>query len=239
MADYDQLQRELARVDKIAELSGGWPSVQHPHRRWEYALMLQTFQSWFAMYRWDAARRHSLYIADVGGCVGLTTPLFMAFDHIVSMYEIWAYGNETNQFWQQVHALRGTLKIERVPTLIDRPLCGLVDGDRNVYDAAFCISTLEHIGAYQQAFGDLLSMVRPGGLVFLTTDYAEDEVDHYANANLRAGRMFNIDVYNRLIAQGQAMGFTLFGGEPELAWTEDCRLVNDSGFASLAIVREV
>jgi 2-polyprenyl-3-methyl-5-hydroxy-6-metoxy-1,4-benzoquinol methylase len=239
MSDYDNLKDELAYVDKIAELSGGWNAVQHPHRRWEYALMLQVAKQWAqAKMRVPKNCTEAIKVADVGGGIGETSRLMLSYDCDVTMYEPWVYGDETDKFMGQIATLRKNLSSElKTVRMCNRPLCNLDQDDKNAYDAVFCISTLEHIGAYQLAFHELLQMVKPGGLVFLTTDYAEDEVDHYANANLRAGIMFNEQTYQRLAAYGEQNGFVLVGGKSEWKWSEDCRLVNDSGFASLAMVR--
>lgn len=71
----------------------------------------------------------------------------------------------------------------------------------------------------------------------MTTDFAEDENDHYVCYNLRAGKMFNITTYTELYEIARDSGFELVGGQQDWGWDAGCRLVNDYGFASMALIR--
>src|SRR5712675_1367927 len=228
--DYDELGKELIIVKHIAEACGGWPSVQHMHRQWEYSLMILAFEEWIK----NKNVTDQFLVADVGGGIGFTTPIFAAFNCDVVMYEPWVSGDESAKFWDQVNTLQNNLKKQNVIKLENRALCNLLPIDRRTYDAAFCISTLEHIGEYQKAFIDLLSMVKQGGLVFLTTDYGDHEFDDYPHAGLRAGKMFTSATYHELIEIAISRGFNVLGYEWYYNWKEEYRMVNHYGFASLS-----
>lgn len=229
-ADYDNLKDEGGVIKQIHDTIQMWYSAQHKHRLWEYALAQKVLTTAFG-------DRKGLTVSDHGCGAGYLSPILYWLGHHVLMYECWTFGNEEAFALEQMRkvglsraSLGGTYEMR------SRPLCELVDADRGV-DAAFCISTLEHIGEYQKAFRDLLSTVKPGGLVFLTTDFAEDEEDHYQYSYLRAGKMFSQKTYDELFYIAQEMGFSLLDGVADWRWSEECRLVWDYGFGSMALRR--
>lgn len=235
LEDTIDLPGHLERVETVVKTLGGWDPVQHPHRRWEYTMMLYAYDAW---YKTSDLLGLRCKIADVGCGIGLSPAIMLDNENEVTMYEPWVYGDESAKALSQARAM-----VQRFGTyaprfrMLGRPLCEMTSEDHEAYDIAFCISTLEHIGEYARAWRDLLDMVAPGGLVFITSDFAEDEVDHYRHANLRAGRMFTGKIYDELFRIGQEKGFSLLGGVADWVWSEKCRLVNDYGFASLAMVR--
>lgn len=235
-SDYDELKSEYKEVQEVAELCGGWPAVQHMHRMWEYSLVLRVLRTWLKDYK--DKNNIPLVAADIGGGIGFTTPLLLVNKFAVAMYEPWLNGNESAKFWEQVNNYRDKTIPSHAVIEINYGLLSLRDRDRNHYDAVFCISTLEHIRNYQSAWEDLLSMVKPGGLVFITTDYGEHELDNYAHSGLRAGRMFTANQYSKLIGIAKANNFEVLGDEYIYDWKEEYRMVNDYGFASLAVVRK-
>lgn len=230
-SDYDELKEEGQVIQDVHASIQMWNDKQHHHRLWEYALAQKALKMAFP-------EEKQLTVSDHGCGCGYLGPLMLWLGHNVLLYECWTFGNEESFMMEQMHrvALARGAKAG-IYAMYHRPLCELVAEDCGV-DAAFCISTLEHIGEYQKAFRDLLSTVKPGGLVFLTTDFAEDEQDHYQYNFLRAGKMFNRDTYEELRVIGESMGFELLGGN-DWNWYPQCRLVNDYGFASLAMTRRI
>jgi SAM-dependent methyltransferase len=238
-SDYQKLVTALGIVDRVAELCGGWDPVQHTSRRWEYAMMLDAIASWYEDYApASMSEKLSLRVADHGCGIGLSPALMLYQGHAVKMYEPWVYGDETAKVTATLNRLQSQKAFHPEGwELIRRPLCELEEIDKGKFDVGLCISTLEHIGEYQKAWKDLLSVVKPGGLIFITTDFAEDEQDHYQYAYLRAGKMFTGKTYDELFQIASESGFHLLGGVADWVWSEECRLVNDYGYASLALVR--
>jgi 2-polyprenyl-3-methyl-5-hydroxy-6-metoxy-1,4-benzoquinol methylase len=163
--DYDEMVPEGQVIQDIHAAIKMWYDAQHKARLWEYALAQKVLKEVFG-------DKKGLTVSDHGCGAGYMSPILYWLGHRVWMYECWTFGNEEAFAMEQMRrvglhraSLGGTYEMR------NRPLCNLVDADRGV-DAAFCISTLEHIGEYQKAFRDLLSTVKPGGLVFLTTDFA-------------------------------------------------------------------
>lgn len=232
--DFTQLEPELAIVDSVLAMINGGDKAQHPMRRWEYAMAIKAYNFWKTLRE----RREPLLVSDHGCCTGMLAPTMFWMGNNVKMYEVWAWGNQEEFTLKQMEMVRGYKQrpAETTYEMLHRPLSGLLPEDHNV-DVGFCISTLEHIPNYEAAFRDLCRSVGKGGMLFLTTDSAEDEQDHYIAAHVRAGTMFNRTVYERLVGWGQEEGFDLLGGQADWSWDESCRLVNNYGFAALAMER--
>lgn len=228
--DYKELEHEGQVIKTIHASIDMWYSCQHHHRLWEYALAQKALKEVFP-------EKKSLLVSDHGCGAGYLSPIMLWLGHSVLMYECWQFGNEEQYMLEQ---MRRTFANRPTQTglyeMRNRPLGGLVEADKGV-DAAFCISTLEHIRDYQAAFRDFLGTVKVGGMAMITTDFAEDEVDHYTHANLRAGKMFTGKTYDELYMIGQELGFTLVGGIADWRWDEGCKLVNEYGFASMVLRR--
>ncbi len=227
--DYAELQEEGAVIMAVHRAIQMWNDKQHHARLYEYALAQKALKQAYGT-------KIGLQVADVGCGAGYLSPILYWLGHNVTMYEIWTFGNEEDFALEQMRRvgshrahLGGQYGVRH------RALGGLTNEDRG-FDVAFCISTLEHIKDYQNAFRDLCRMVKPGGLIFVTTDFAEDEEDHYEFSYLRAGKMFNKDTYEELQKIGEAEGLHLFGGK-HWEWKEECRLVADYGFCSLAMLK--
>lgn len=229
-ADYTEMEIEGAVIIDIQKKIQMWNGNQHPARLWEYALAQKVLTAHFG-------NRKNLLVADHGCGGGYLSPIMYWLGHRVRMYDCWMFGNEENFMMEQMN--RVTLHRTEVTgdyQMFNRPLSQLIEEDRGV-DAAFCISTLEHIIGYQFAYRDLLSTVRPGGLVFVTTDFADHEQDDFPHSRLRAGKMFTERTYREMEQIAHSMGFWLLGRASDWMWSEECKLVHGYGFASLAMIK--
>jgi len=229
--DYDGLVEQGTLIQQVHQAIKMWYPYQHHHRLWEYSMATKALMDKFGI-------RRELTISDHGCGAGYLGPIMSWLGHRVWLYECWTWGDESKYMLEQMQRV-ATARGEWAGSyeLRSRPLGGLVEEDKGV-DAAFCISTLEHIGNYQAAFRDLLGTVKPGGLCFITTDFGEHELDDYPCASLRAGKMYTVRTYQELLAIAQEMGFKLMGGECDWRWGEECRLVTTYGFASMALEKE-
>jgi len=231
-ADYTELKDEGEILLEVQRQIQMWYPPQHKHRVWEYTLAQKVLKAVYG----DVV---GLHVTDVGCAGSFLSPILSWLGHTVLMYEIWQFGDLYEYTVEQMRRVRMKKNGKAgVYEFRNKGMGSFTDADRGM-DAAFCISTLEHIGEYQKAFRDLLSTVRPGGLVFMTTDFAEDETDHYQYSYLRAGKMFNKSTYLELSNIAHGDGFEFLGGvgEYDWDWDDSCRLVNDYGFASLAMVK--
>lgn len=246
LSDFNTLKTELFHVDWVAEAVGGWNPEQHPCRRWEYAMLWCAYRKW----AWNATRGNvdRWKVADFGAGMGLSPAMLLGEADVV-IYEPWTMGNQQQIAAQQLDKFKDSIqKLTQTSKLFEKVKLGnYVWNQRGLnelipldvdYDIAVCISTLEHIVEYQKAFRDLCKAVRRGGLIFITTDFAEDENDHYVFSNLRAGKMFTAKIYNELCNIGVEEKCFLLDGIYDYSWDDSRKLVNDYGFASMALVKE-
>lgn len=105
--------------------------------------------------------------------------------------------------------------------------------------AVFCLSVLEHVDDLDQFLYHLSCLVAPGGLLFLTVDYCDDDTtyewpeDRYHFHWMRR-RIFNSHRLEMLLARFKDREFSPLG---EVDWTWHGPHVFDYGFASLAMVK--
>jgi SAM-dependent methyltransferase len=227
-ADWAFLSPEVEEVDKVAL----YPE-QNLYRRWEYAMALKALRTAFAEERPDG-----LCMTEFGSGPGSLGPLLFGLGYTITLRDHWTVpGHEA---FLRAELMKAS---ERLPVrhmnfwVIQDGQLGQPIATRPTYDAVFCISVLEHIRDYATAFRELIYYTRPGGLIFLTTDFAEDETDHYSHAGLRAGKMFTESTYRELYAIARGENCWLLGGGEDWKWRDACRLVYDYGFASMAFIR--
>jgi ubiquinone/menaquinone biosynthesis C-methylase UbiE len=236
MSDFDELATELATVDQILRMLNGGDKAQHTLRRWEYAMGLRAYMQWAGR---TPKRTEIVKLSDHGCCTGMFGPMMFWLGCNVSLYEVWAWGNQEEFATKQIEMLRRP-NMKGSYRWIHRPLGQLEEEDNGV-DAAFCISTMEHIPDFEVAFRQMAKTVNPGGMLFMTSDSAKDEHDHYIANNVRAGTMFNAGIYEKIAGWGREYGFELIGGTSDWSWDESCQLIpkpntpGGYGFACLAM----
>lgn len=209
LADYLQLGPQLAVVDTVG-IAG-----QHEHRRWEYALALLAIQHWRAT-RSELAFIPRLY--DVGGA--------------------------GSSFYLMVNALAVALAEVVDPDApigpFSRPItlhdfCALHPPQA---DLVTCLSVLEHVKDWRPFLADLLEVLRPGGLLFLTFDscdctHAPEEDPHHFHwmRERIATPAFRSQLLDTALDLGAScyLGAAVWGGAPT---------VYDYSFSSLALIKE-
>lgn len=221
---------------------------QHTHRTWEQALAWKAVKAWA-----DISKRPlntDITVSDWGAGVGMFPAMLVSVGVCVDMFENWkpmyrmttrAEGDESNFVHRQVSQI-----LEHTPKqasgryhLLSSPMLGELDETWwKKYDISLCISTLEHIANWEESFDQLCKTVKPGGLLFLTMDFADDgwQDGAYIGVECRS-KMFNKFWMHWLAGLAKSLGFDWLGGEPDWAWSEDMRMVNNYGFASLVMVR--
>lgn len=235
MSDFDELKPQLAEVDAVLAVLNGGDRAQHSLRRWEYAMALKAFNRW-------NPKNEQRSISDHGCCTGMFGPMMVSLGHDVLSYEVWAWGHQEEfATWQFEEVLRRGATGSYA--WLHRPLGQLTEEDNGV-DAAYCISTMEHIPNFEVAFRQMAKTVNPGGMLFMTSDSAQDEHDHYIANNVRAGTMFNRGIYEKIAGWGREEGFKLMGDSSDWSWDESCQLIpaprtqGGYGFACLAMEKE-
>jgi len=236
--DYPKLNKESQTINKMRSAGVAWFAPQHWHRMWEYSMALKALRTVFV-------DRNELLVSDVGCACSFLSPLLIWLGHNVRMYEVWQHefviaGINMRSFTiEQAEVARNARPDGEKGSyvLINKGMESL-DPEDGELDAAFSISTLEHITDWRTAFTKFLGTVKPGGLAFMTCDYGDHAEDDYEHAGLRAGQMFTQEAMKEMQGIGETMGFSLVGGTSDWDWSDDCRLVSDYGFASIALQRE-
>ncbi len=139
----------------------------HAHRTWEYANVLRQIDELFAGQR-------PLRILDVGAGGSSLAPMLATQGHEVVIVDSMAYGDIVEAFtWPQAQRL----KLHPLNMLVvAEPAEAMPSIISDSQDVTCCISVIEHVapGAYESALRELVRVTRPGGYLFLTSDYFEN-----------------------------------------------------------------
>jgi hypothetical protein len=205
---------ELAEELKIVDQYFTSAREQHPMRRWEYAIALRAVREWHPPVA-------PTVIYDVGGA---GSPFSSMLDHIAMP------ANIVDPDIEHHKGYRATLD-------------EFVQGGSRLAHAVFCLSVLEHVDDLDQFLYHLSCLVAPGGLLFLTMDYANDlgdinsggwPIDNFHFHWMRK-RIFNAWTLGRVVA-GPLMQLTFSHlGDADLTWHGP--QVYNYTFASLALVK--
>lgn len=203
------LRQELAVLNRVARplefssdgtLIREWhPAVtaevlkgQHAIRAWEYSMALRALESWIAgppvIDGYGTAhlphQQHPALVADIGGAGSnfykTVLPRMQENGRVHVVDPELATPDDQRGI---VHGL-----LDRHAIAVKYPLheWALYKQNNSAYDVVFCLSVIEHVGSGPKdvsgVFGflsDLRSLVRPGGLLFLTCDMGEKGPDTY------------------------------------------------------------
>ena len=163
-SDYDHpdLKPHIAAIDGFERtLQGIWYRKDHLHRAWEYGNCIRQMAELFP----SGAR---LLIHDTGSG-GSYWPLYLKkAGHEVSVSDSLAYGGNSLKM-----LISQCLKLKiRIP-FKQEPVERLVSYSDNAFDVTCCVSVIEHVQpeAYEQAWRELCRVTKPGGYLFVTSDY--------------------------------------------------------------------
>ena len=134
----------------------------HASKQWEYLYALRAIERFGA----DAEQ---LRIADLGGGRGALAPFLALQGHDVEVFDIdylWDHGGDT--------AVETRFR-RWASTIPFRPRFGSlynVPAEAASYDVVTCISVVEHVPHKEYVLKEALRIVRPGGILVLTFDFA-------------------------------------------------------------------
>lgn len=187
----------------------GWGSE---YRRWEYGMVLSVLRA-----------NNVETVLDVGGGSSMFAAAAMWMDMKVTVVDPHDYSD-----WFIEHGQR-----------IGKPIHFIRDDFMNfnpeplsekIFDAVVCISVLEHVPDDTAFFLKLLSHVKPGGIMMMTTDF-------HPSGNIIVGghlRTYNKERLVELRKLARTEGFTPYGGKSDY---DTFNPVIDGGysFASLTL----
>lgn len=217
----------LARPDEWSPLNGTLlhqhPLVtdetlagQHPIRAWEYSQALEALETWTP----PGPPLVPILIADIGGAGSNFWRTLRAYT-VLPIYRIdpnhdWANPDDSSLYFRQTIGQFLQAREQEGPPL---------------FDAVFCLSVIEHVPDDElDGFEhDLVSLVKPGGLLVLTCDAAPGAVDIYHFHWMRK-RIYTPDMLAGLLPALKPLT------SPDFTWHGPT--VYDYGVASLVFVKE-
>ena len=220
--DYHHDIVEVQHVLNTARILGDTPyRFDHPHRAWEYGLVLTALMD-----------NRASTILEIGGGGSLFAPAAA----LLGM-EILQVDRKNCTHWT-------TKQEERLGISLPYAQADFPDGyiAEEKFDAVVSISVIEHVSADDSAsvetgevdtlkrmqfFERMLGLTRLGGLVAITTDFLPGKIK-----NIKFDEAEILTLYEA----AHAKGFDWFGGEHDYTYTGN--FVNHYTFASLILRRE-
>lgn len=235
--DAERLAPYLTQVDAVPDALAG----QHAIRRWEYAMAL------YAISQWRMAR----LLPDL--VQAADAALEEGQDQAVQepAREICDVGGAGSNFWQLL-ATQTSTDITLVDPVASIPLADLPDGRRTVwhcgtvesfaaetphnqFDILTCISVIEHVKDTRAFFRACHTLLKPGGLLFLTTDYWDADGPDVAHFHWMRERIYNAGSVRKLLQGLRELGYKSFGAAD---WGYPGNMLYDYSVASLAVVKK-
>lgn len=156
---FDKLREFQREIDK----KGCPKRKDHEHRDWEYASLLAMME---ALHLPKSTTIHDT------GSGGSFMPLYLASEgYSVSVSDSMAYGDIEPMLQEQ--CIKLGLSIPMHKAAVEE----LTAEKHGQYDLTICVSTIEHVGAelFDEALRGLVRITKPGGLIYLTSDYFQNE----------------------------------------------------------------
>ena len=207
----------LLGIQRTLEEGGCAPVLPTEHRLWEYGMGL------LASLEVPKLRT----VLEVGGGDSLFLPSLVGWNKMLRTGTILYDAHETTHFGGQA---RQVLLVD--PEVRYRALVG--DLPVNKYDFVACISVIEHVKDEASFVQFLADRVTPGGILFLTSDYAEASEDIYHFRWMRE-RIYSREGWLRLLLAFRDQGLTPIE-KPDLTWRGP--QVFDYNFACMTLRRE-
>lgn len=210
--DYENFTEHQHINNMLGVLGSTQTRFEHPHRRWEYGMAL------------NALRKNGAKdILDVGGGASVFAPAAAWHDIEMNVLQV-----DPGDFGSWVNSQRRILQASNAPGQIDYIQEDfLTYKSKQKYDAVTCLSVIEHVPDDRKFFKKLLTFVKKGGLLFLTTDFhmsGEAQLDGHL-------RTYGPAELEKLVEEAE--GFEVYGGKP--AWVDHGSHVNTYNFASLCL----
>lgn len=216
--EVEVLERTFNQLSGLGVKLDAW-NVSHAHRKWEWGMAIKALTIWYLEYN-----EENISIVDVGSGDGLLAPaiscgLSMSVTEIEPREECYTNRVHCNSI------LTNNLKPE---------IKWIQKSDGSKYDVVFSISVMEHVVADHVFLKDLADMVKPSGLLFITTDVMPTMPGKYHFDNLREHNYVMFDILNK-VRYLESVGFESFG-ESDFAYKGN--QVFDYSFCSLAMVKK-
>lgn len=137
------------------------------HRFWEYASIMQQLT--------ELGVPSNAEMIDVGAGASFFDPYLAQRFPLLCCTDTEKYGDYSWMVQKQREAYGVALPLYdlSVEDMSPRPEIGW-GGATDKFDVTLCISTVEHVDDHDKGFAELVRITKPGGLIFITSDYFRD-----------------------------------------------------------------
>lgn len=197
----------------------------HTHRLWEYASIMQQLTA--LMVPLDAE------MIDVGAGASFFDPYLALQYPRLCCTDTEKYGDYSWMVQKQREAYGVALPLYdlSIENMSARPAIGW-GGATEKFDVTMCISTIEHVDDHDKGFAELVRITKPGGYIFITSDYFKDP-EHFEQS---ISRHLQVTDYNEQFVLDLTNRFPVdFVGETDLTYAGD--FVHNYSFCNIALRR--
>lgn len=198
----------------------------HPHRFWEYASILQQLD--------DLRVSFDAEMIDVGAGASFFDPYLAQIYDRLCCTDSMKYGDVTSMVQAQRAHYGVALPLYdlMLEDMSAKPEIGW-GGATDKFDVTMCISTIEHVDDHDAAMRELVRITKPGGYVFITSDYFRDLAQWEASPS----RHLQVTPYMEAFVVALPARFGLqFVGDTDLAYAGD--FVHSYSFVNLCLRKE-
>jgi SAM-dependent methyltransferase len=191
-----------------------------PHRFWEYSSILQQLDV--------LGVPDTVTIVDIGAGASFFDPYLALKYPRLCCTDTEKYGDYS---WM-VAAQRVAYGVA-LP-LYDEPVENMDSFRNGEFDVTMCISTIEHVDDHDTGFREMVRITKPGGLIFITSDYFRDLVQFEQSVS----RHLQVTPYREEFVNALPAKFGLeFVGDTDFAYAGD--FVHNYSFVNLCLRKPV
>jgi SAM-dependent methyltransferase len=197
----------------------------HPHRLWEYGSVMQQLE--------ELQVPQDAEMIDVGAGASFFDPYLAFYYPLLCCTDSMKYGD-----------VRDMVAAQRLHYKVALPLYDLSledmsprleigwGGATDKFDVTLCISTIEHVDDHDRAMRELIRITKPGGYIFITSDYFRDLAQWEASPS----RHLQVTPYRQEYVESIPERFGLeFVGETDFGYRGD--FVHTYSFVNLCLRR--
>lgn len=199
----------------------------HPHRFWEYASILQQLD--------DLGVPRDAEMIDVGAGASFFDPYLALLHPRLCCTDTEKYGDYSWMVQKQREAYGVALPLYNLSLEDMAPRMEIGwGGATDKFDVTMCISTIEHVDNHDAAMRELIRITKPGGLIFITSDYFRDLPQWEASPS----RHLQVTPYMQASVEALPDKFGLeFVGETDFAYAGD--FVHSYSFCNVCLRKPV